>query len=130
MTKGVRAMSITKKKAIYDFFSSFGIPAYEEHQLFAEMPLPYLTYSYSAGSFRDGEISGTVKIWYDDSSDWEDADSVERLILDKLGSSGYITPCEGGGILIKRGKPVSKNNSDGRIRQKQMNIVYEFITNG
>ena len=56
---------MTKASALYNFFSSFGINAYEETLVpTKEAPkLPYLTYQLITDSF-DNEVLIPVSLWY------------------------------------------------------------------
>ncbi len=123
--------SPTVKEAVYCFFSSFGIPAYEENQLAVKPELPYITYSDVSGCFYDGGLSAHAQIWYKDNFDWQGADAICNLISERVGGSGAVIPCEGGGIFIRRSRPFSENlteKSDKTIRKKQVNLIFEFIT--
>jgi hypothetical protein len=55
---------MSKASAFQTWFSSFGLTAYEETNVKASAPLPYLTYTYATGDFDGGEVPIVVNIWY------------------------------------------------------------------
>ena len=54
---------MTKAAAIYQFWNSFGLTAYEENTVPTDAAFPYVTYQLVTDSF-DREIPLTVSIWY------------------------------------------------------------------
>lgn len=82
-------------KALYEYWSSFGIDAYPEYNVAQEATFPYITYDLKAPDWR-GEASYNARVWYSDTSysaitrmvDTISADIGEgkRLVMD----NGYI----------------------------------------
>ena len=54
---------MTKAAAIYQFWNSFGLTAYEENSVPVEAAFPYITYQLVTDSF-DREIPLVASIWY------------------------------------------------------------------
>ena len=120
---------MTKAAAIYQFWSSFGLAAYEENTVPTDAAFPYLTYQLVTDSF-DREVAATASLWYRGES-WTDINAKTEEISKKIGASGKKIAVDGGGIWIKRGQPFAQNmgdESDDLIKRKYINISIVFIT--
>ena len=120
---------MTKAAAIYQFWNSFGLTAYEENIVPTDAAFPYITYQLVTDSF-DREIPLTASIWYRSES-WTGINSKTEEISQKISRGGKIIPCDGGAIWLKRGQPFAQNmgdESDDLIRRKYLNITAEFMT--
>ena len=120
---------MTKAAAIYQFWNSFGVTAYEENTVPGDATFPYITYQLVTDSF-DREIPLTASLWYRSES-WTDINSKTEEISQKISRGGKIIPCDGGAIWLKRGQPFAQNmrdESDDLIKRKYLNITAEFIT--
>ena len=120
---------MTKAAAIYQFWSSFGLTAYEENTVPTDAAFPYVTYQLVTDSF-DREIAATASLWYRGES-WTAINAKTEEISKKIGASGKKIAVDGGGIWIKRGRPFAQNmgdESDDLIKRKYINISIVFIT--
>ena len=120
---------MTKASAIYQFWSSFGLTAYEENTVPTDAAFPYITYQLVTDSF-DREIPLTASIWYRSES-WTAINAKTEEISQKISRGGKIISCDGGAIWLKRGQPFAQNmgdESDDLIKRKYLNITAEFIT--
>ena len=54
---------MTKASALYQFWNSFGLTAYEENTVPDDAAFPYITYQLVTDSF-DREIPLTASLWY------------------------------------------------------------------
>ena len=120
---------MTKAAAIYQFWSGFGLTAYEENTVPTDADFPYITYQLVTDSF-DREIQLTASLWYRSES-WTDINAKTEEISQKISRGGKIIPCDGGAIWLKRGQPFAQNmgdESDDLIKRKYINITAEFIT--
>ena len=120
---------MTKAAAIYQFWSSFGLTAYEENAVPTDAIFPYITYQLVTDSF-DREIPLTASIWYRSES-WTAINAKTEEISQKISRGGKIIPCDGGAIWLKRGQPFAQNmgdESDNLIKRKYINITAEFMT--
>lgn len=120
---------MTKAAAIYQFWNSFGLTAYEENSVPDDATFPYITYQLVTDSF-DREIPLTASIWYRSES-WTGINAKTEEISQKISRGGKIIPCDGGAIWLKRGKPFAQNmgdESDDLIKRKYLNITVEFMT--
>ena len=120
---------MTKAAAVYQFWSGFGLTAYEENTVPTDAAFPYITYQLVTDSF-DREIPLTVSIWYRSES-WTAINAKTEEISQKISRGGKIISCDGGAIWLKRGQPFAQNmgdESDDLIKRKYLNITAEFMT--
>lgn len=123
---------MTKAATIHNFWSSFGLTAYEENAVPSgdDAPaFPYITYQLTTDSLgSEVPMSGTL--WYRSTS-WKSANSKADEISSAIGHGGKIVKCDGGRIWIKRGSPFAQNMAeepDDLIKRKYLNIVVEYFT--
>ena len=120
---------MTKAAAIYQFWNSFGLIAYEENSVPDDAAFPYITYQLVTDSF-DREIPLTASLWYRSES-WTEINAKTEEISQKISRGGKVVPCDGGAIWLKRGQPFAQSmgdESDDLIKRKYLNITAEFIT--
>ena len=120
---------MTKAAAIYQFWNSFGLTAYEENTVTDDAAFPYITYQLVTDSF-DREVPATASLWYRSES-WTYINSKTEEISAHIGLGGKIIKCDGGRIWIKRGQPFAQNmgdESDDLIKRKYLNLTFEFLT--
>ena len=55
---------MTPEAAIYQFMSSFGIPAYAATATPSDAEFPYITYDLVSGRWNGGEVNMPVNVWY------------------------------------------------------------------
>ena len=120
---------MTKAAAIYQFWNSFGLTAYEESSVPDDAAFPYITYQLVTDSF-DREIPLTASLWYRSES-WTAINAKTEEISQKISRGGKIIPCDGGAIWLKRGQPFAQNvgdESDNIIKRKYLNLTVEYLT--
>ena len=120
---------MTKAAAIYQFWSSFGLTAYEENTAPTDASFPYITYQLVTDSF-DRDVAATASLWYRGES-WTAINAKTEEISAHIGLDGKIIKCDGGRIWIKRGQPFAQNmgdESDDLIKRKYLNLTFEFMT--
>ena len=120
---------MTKAAAIYQFWSGFGLTAYEENTVPDDAKFPYITYQLVTDGF-DREIPLTASLWYRGES-WTSINAKTEEISQKISRGGKIISCDGGAIWLKRGQPFAQNmgdESDDLIKRKYLNITAEFMT--
>lgn len=120
---------MTKAAAIYQFWNSFGLTAYEENTVPTDADFPYITYQLVTDSF-DREIPATASLWYRSES-WTAINAKMEEISANIGLGGKIIKCDGGRIWIKRGQPFAQSmgdDSDDLIKRKYINITVEYLT--
>lgn len=120
---------MTKAAAIYQFWNSFGLTAYEENTVPDDATFPYITYQLVTDSFYR-EIPLSASIWYRSES-WTGINAKTEEISQEISRGGKIISCDGGAIWLKRGQPFAQNmvdESDNLIKRKYLNITAEFMT--
>ena len=120
---------MTKAAAIYQFWNSFGLTAYEENTVPHDATFPYITYQLVTDSF-DREILLSSSLWYRSES-WTAINAKTEEISQKISRGGKIISCDEGAIWLKRGQPFAQNmgdESDDLIKRKYLNVTAEFIT--
>ena len=120
---------MTKAAAIYQFWSSFGLTAYEENTVPTDAAFPYVTYQLVTDSF-DREVTAAASLWYRGES-WTAINAKTEEISAHIGLGGKIIKCDGGRIWIKRGQPFAQNmgdESDDLIKRKYLNVTIEYFT--
>lgn len=126
---------MTKAEAIHAFYSSFGIPAYEENSVphwlddahTIENQPPFLTYEYAEGWFFGESVAVTANIW-DLSDSWDFVTRKSQEIAAEIGHFKKL-PCDQGYILVTKGSPYAQNFADGSYKRKYMNLYFTFVTN-
>lgn len=124
---------MTKLQALYQFFSGFGIPAYEENAFYASdiaPEFPYITYNVSLGAFQEGELSLNPSVWYRSTS-WKEPEEKASEISKEIGYGGKLIPCEDGFLWIKRGNPFCTamgDDSDKFLKRMYLNVTVEYLT--
>ena len=123
---------MTKEQALYSFWSSFQLPAYEENSVFSmntAPSYPYITYEIQTDSFG-GEISLSASLWYRSAS-WTAANAKAREISAVIGMGGMCLPLDNGAMWIKRRTPFTQamgDTSDDMIKRLVLNIGVEYFT--
>ena len=123
---------MTKAAAIYNFWSGFGIPAYEENSVPSgkDAPeFPYITYQLITDSFG-ADVAMTASLWYRDSS-WVRANARADEISEAIGYGGNVILCDGGSIWLKRGRPFAQrmgDASDTMIKRIIINVEAEYFS--
>ena len=120
---------MTKAAAIYQFWNSFDLVAYEENTVPTDAVFPYVTYQLVTDSF-DREVAATASLWYRGES-WTAINAKTEEISAHIGLGGKIIKCDGGRIWVKRGQPFAQNmgdESDDLIKRKYLNLTFEFLT--
>lgn len=114
----------TQEAAQFDFWNSFGLPAYPTTAVPKEPELPYLTYQAASAYF--GDISNvTVQLWM-----WSELESepnrIARQIAEAIGPGGVQLPCEGGTLWIQRGSPwlvPAAAQDENNLKLRQLNVT-------
>lgn len=120
------------EQALYQFWSAFGVPAYEETSVPTgdDAPkFPYITYSTAKADFGN-EVALSSSIWTRSTS-WQQAVDLETLVYNSIGYGGKIIKIDNGAIWLKRGNPFSQpmgDDSDNMIKRKYINLTVEFAT--
>lgn len=108
-------------QAQQNFWSSFGLPAYDDQTVFTkgDMPAyPHITYE-SFGGFLGQSTTLTASLWYK-TDEWADVKQKATEILNYIGS-GRLYDIDTGKLWIQApdsspfAQPLDAGNSDGSI---------------
>lgn len=118
-----------KWQALYNFWSSFNVPAYEENSVpdLDEVTFPYITYEAVSATW-DSDYVGNASIWTRDTS-WAAADELANAIETALKDGGQIISYTGGMIWITAESPFAQSmgdDTDDRIKRKILTVQYHF----
>ena len=124
-------MAILKTQALYNFFSGFELPAYEENTVPTGKnapELPYITYATATSGFDDN-VQISASLWYKGYS-WEGADRKAAEINAALAHGGKMIPYTGGALWIRRGTPFAQHmaDDDDTIRRIYLNLTAEYLS--
>ena len=120
---------MNKAAAIHQFWSGFGLTAYEENTVPSDAVFPYITYQLVTDAF-DTDVAMTASLWYRGES-WREINEKEREISAYIGIGGVIVKRADGRIWLKKGTPFAQNmgdESDNLIKRKYLNVTAEFLT--
>ena len=119
---------MTKEQAIQQFWSSFGVPAYDENTVPDGAELPYITYEVATDAINYTVITN-ASIWGWGKS-WQETTDLLNLVSAEIGLGGTTRKYDGGLMWIKKGTPFARRtpDSDDSIRHISMNIETDFIS--
>ena len=117
-----------KTEALHGFWSSFGIPAYDESTVPPDAVLPYITYEVITDNIGS-PVYSSAKI-HDRSMSWRSVTEIADRIADTLGYGGITLHFDNGLLLITQGAPFSQRLPDDtdNMRKIMINVVMEFIS--
>lgn len=120
---------MNKAQALYQFWSGFGLPAYEENIVPVGATMPYITYQVETDSIENVvPIAGSL--WYRTPS-WKDADLKAEEIGDYVRHMYPPTiKIDGGRMYIVKGTPFAQHMSDtdNMVRRIYINLNAEYLT--
>ena len=101
---------MTKEQALHNFWSSFGIPAYNRRTVPEDVTLPHITYESIDGNFGEQNVVSAI-IW-DRNTSWNTLNNIRHSIARWLADEGTIR-FDDGLLWIKRATPFSQPYNDG-----------------
>lgn len=117
-----------KAQALYSFWASFGLQAYDEQTVPDGAQLPYITYETITDNLGN-QLPLTGSLWYRSTS-WEEISQKALDIAAYLGEGGVTIGYDGGALWITRGtsfaQRIADPNDDG-IRRIHININAEYL---
>ena len=120
-------------QAQYNFWSSFGVPAFDEtsvpdeDELAAMGVTDYITYQ-AMDSMFDDVAAVSASIWTRSTS-WLRADTIAKTIKSRLENGGETITFDGGMLWFTAGTPLAQNMNDpedDRIRRKYLSVWVNF----
>ena len=121
--------NVNKDSALQNFWSLFGLPAYEETTVPDNAKMPYITYSVATDSLYGEDVTLSANLWYFSNS-WKDISLKAQEISNKIGFGGYTLKTDTGYVWIKRRTPFAQRMSESDepdVRSIYLSISAEFI---
>jgi len=127
---------VTPEAAIYQFLSSFGMPAYAASSVPDQnapewQGFPYLTYELVLGDWMKGEVNMPVNL-YDRTTSEKPLNTKVREISRTIGRGGITLSCDGGMLWVKKGSPWAQamtiEGEDDMVKRRYININIEYLT--
>lgn len=119
-----------KSQAIHDFWSSFGLTAYDENTVPDDAQMPYITYSVSTADIDEMTILN-ARLWYHSTS-WAEVSQKADEIARYIGEEGHrVMRLDNGFVWFVKGTPFSQrvaDNTDDMIRSIYLNVNAEYLT--
>lgn len=116
-------------EALYNFWSSFGVPAYDDTSVPSDASFPYITYEGQVGPFEQIQTI-TASIWTESRS-WLQADTISDQIEEYIKNMG-CPKIKGGRYRVYIGDtPFAQNMGDpdnDLIKRKLLHVNFEFMT--
>ena len=122
---------MTKSQALYKFWSSFGLKAYDEYTVptGADAPVfPYITYQ-TATDGLDNKFMLNASIYYKSTS-WTGVTNKAEEIAEAITKGGTIK-LDNGYLKIWKGTPFAQRSGEtvpDNIKRILLNIEVEFLT--
>ena len=115
-------------EALYAFWASFGVPAYESNSVpdLKEIAFPFISYDAVSAAW-DSNALCNASVWTRSSS-WAAADALADAIEARI-FGGCNIPYDGGTIWITPESPFAQSMGDpddDRIKRKLLSVVYHF----
>lgn len=120
-----------KDQALYNFWSGFGLPAYDQNSVPTgddKPAFPYITYDTYTGALDDRLVL-TGSLWYRSES-WE-AISLKKQEIETAIYSMSPIKIDGGYLWVSLGSPFAQrisDDSDSEIKRYILNVSAEFLT--
>lgn len=116
-----------KQQAIYNFWSGFGIAAYDENSVPDDAQMPYITYNVSTADIGDIVIM-SASVWYRTNL-WTYLDNIANRISNYIGYGGITLEIDNGLVWIKRSSPFAQRMADdGEVKRTLLTIAVEYLT--
>lgn len=119
-----------KHQALFAFWSSFGLPAYDQYTVPDGATMPYITYEDVTDSLGN-VVNMTASLWYRDQS-WAAISRKAQEIADAIEAMDPITlPLDTGRLYLTRGTPWAQRMNepdDSGIRRVVLNLQAEYLT--
>ena len=121
--------TITKEQVLHSFWSSFGVPAYEENSVPDSASMPYITYQCVTDRFN-AEVPLNASIWTRNSS-WSSANTLLRQIEEMLSNGGKLANFGNFSLWIKAGVPFAQrmgDENDNLVKRILLFVNVEYFT--
>lgn len=121
---------MNKSQAIHNFWSGFGLTAYDEMTVPDDAKMPYITYSVSTDSI-DTAVNMHASLWYRTNS-WKGiSDKAEEIAEAIVTMNPPSIELDKGRLYIAKGNPFAQRmaDDDRTVKRMYLNIKAEYLTN-
>lgn len=121
---------MTVREALFQFWSSFSVPAYEENSVPSgeDFPgFPYITFPMVESGFGD-DSHIFVSVWTRSPS-WETAIEITDAVKTRLKDGGTFVRYDGGAVCITKGVPFSRGTgdpNDDQVKRMLLDVTLHF----
>lgn len=118
-----------KAQTIHNFWSGFGLPAYDEQTVPDEAVLPYITYDVKTDSI-EGMLTLNASIWYKGTS-WANVTKKAEEIAEYIVKMRPPTiKLDEGRLYLTKGTPFAQrlSDEDESVRRIYLMVNAEFLT--
>lgn len=119
-----------KWQAVHNFWSSFGLMAYDETSVPDDAQMPYITYTVSTGSLETLVLLG-ASLWYRSPS-WAEisqkADQIQKYLAEMYPPTIKL---DEGRLYLTEGSPFAqrmRDDTDDLVRRIYLNVNAEYLT--
>lgn len=126
---------MTKAAALYQFFSSFGLDAWEENSIYdtdEQITYPYITYELTTDSYNDGQtVPLSASLWYRSASPSLVPINAKTDEISQAVGNGKTLKVDGGYIRIEKGHPFAQTmgqDADELVKRKLLSFTARFFT--
>lgn len=119
-----------KAQALYNFWSSFDIPAYDENTIPEDAQMPYITYQTMTDSMGN-VLPMSATLWYGNAYAWDSIQRKADEIAQRIGQNGYyLSKIDGGYVWLTKGTPFAQRmeSEQDNVRQIYINVTVEYLT--
>ena len=115
-----------KIQALHNFWSSFGLKAYDESTVPDDAQMPYITYECNVGDYGE-DVASSASVWYYGDS-WKPIENKMTEIDERLKDGGATIGYDGGNIWIKKSSPYRSRveDSNDMVRRYLVNVMIEY----
>lgn len=116
-------------EALYNFWSAFGIPAYEENSVPQDASFPYITFESTVGDFGN-IIPLSASIWDRTRKGTAFIDAKADEIEQAIKNMDVCPVIKGGRYRVFLDGPFAQNmgDPDELIKRKLLSVKFEFMT--
>lgn len=127
---------MTREQAIFDFWNSFNIPAFEENSVPTgeDAPAyPYITYQLVINDFGS-QVQTSASVYDRDKDNYSALFQVLQKTAEirrKISRGGIMLAFDGGAVWLKPNAPFSQimgDSEDNAVRRAYLNMTAEFIS--
>ena len=108
-------------KAVYQFFSAFNVPAYDQQAVPEDAELPYITYYVQEPEWGT-QATGFAQVWYRTKSRATVNEKTDEIVR-AIGDRGVLLECQGGYVMLRPETPFISPIQNGDVMGNIINFT-------